>query len=193
MFTDLFQTVDFTYFFLSALLFFAGMYFGPLAVERNIRFLLMYPRWMLKVTRRIFNHGINPLILFLLIFLLNNLSVMTSFLSGLLVILPPFAAFFTGFNVAVIGFEMLGWRGIWQILFNPVAWLEFPAAFIGFSMAYQLAEAQLTYADWQLTLTTLISLMPIYLKYVFTLLLTAAVLETSLITYGRHIPKDDET
>ena len=104
MFTDLFQTVDFTYFFLSSLLFFAGMYFGPLAVERNIRFLLAYPRWMLRFTRRMFNHEISPLILFSLILLLNNLSVMTSFLSGLLVILPPFAAFFTGFNVAVIGF-----------------------------------------------------------------------------------------
>ncbi len=193
MFTDLFQSVDFTYFFLSALLFFAGMYFGPFAVERNIRFLLMYPRWMLRFTRRIFTHEVNPLGLFLLILLLNNLSVMTSFLSGLLVILPPFAAFFTGFNVAVIGFEMLGWRGIWQILFNPVAWLEFPAAFLGFSMAYQLAEVQLTYADWSLTLATLTSLLPIYLKYVFTLLFAAAVLETSLIAHGRHIPEDDET
>lgn len=191
MFADFFETIDFTYFFLSVMLFFAGIYLGPSAVDRNLDFLLRYPRWILRMTRRYFTDGLNIMAVFLIIFSLNNFSLVTSFLSGVLVVLPPFAAFFTGFNVAVMSYEMMGWRGIWQILMNPVAWLEFPAAFISFSLAHQLAEAQLMFSDWQHTLNLLTDLWPFYLKYVFTLLLAAAILETSIILYGRKLPKDN--
>ncbi len=191
MFSDLIEAVDFTYFFLSALLFFAGMYFGPVAVEKDIQWLLRYPRWLLRLTQRYFTENMSAFAIFLLIFVLNNLSMMTGFLSGLLVVLPPVAAFLTGFNVAVVSFELLGWKGIWQVLINPVAWLEFPAAFISFSMAFSLAEAHLIDSSWHYVFSTLNALWPLYLKYVVTLLVAAAGLETGLIVLGRHLPKDN--
>ena len=190
MFTELFQSVNWIYFFLSAMLFFCGIYLAPTAVDRNITFLLRYPRWMLKVTRRYMTEDTNILLVFLVIFGLNNLSLASAFLSGLLIILPPFIAFFTGFNIGMMSYEMMGWRGIWQILVNPVAWLEFPAAFISFSFAHQLAEAQLMFRDWGYTSGVLAELGYLYFKYVFFLLLAAAVVETALIFFSRKIPDD---
>ncbi len=133
----------------------------------------------------------NILLVFFIIFGLNNLSLASAFLSGLLIILPPFIAFLTGFNIGVMSYEMMGWRGIWQILVNPVAWLEFPAAFISFSFAHQLAEAQLMFRDWGYTSGMLMELGYLYFKYVFFLLLAAAVIETILIYFSRKIPDDE--
>lgn len=192
MFEELFQALDVPYFFLSALLFMLGIYAGPYAAEKEITFLLKYPRWMLRLMQRYFNPDYPIPVIFLLIFLLNNLSLFGSFASGFLVIFPPLTAFLTGFNVAVIMFEMMGWRGIWQILVNPVAWLEFPASWISFSLAFRLAESQLAQFRFAETLALFRELLPVYLKYVGGLLLLAALLETLLIVIARRFPEDDE-
>ncbi len=192
MLEDLFQALDWPYFFLSALLFMIGIYAGPHAAEKEITFLLKYPRWMLRLMQRYFKPDYPFPVIFLLIFLLNNLSLFGSFVSGFLVIVPPLAAFLTGFNVAVIMFEMMGWRGIWQILVNPVAWLEFPASWISFSLGFRLAEAQLARFQLQETLAFFRELWPVYFKYVGGMLLLAAALETLLIIIARRFPEDNE-
>ena len=191
MFPDLLEAIDLTYFFLSSLLFFAGIYLAPTAIEKNLDFLLRYPRWILRITRKYFNDSLNIVAVFLIIFSMNNLSLVSSFLSGIFVVLPPIAAFLTGFNISVMSYELMGWRGIWQILVNPVAWLEFPAAFISFSLAHRLAESQLTHSGWNETMLLLGELWPVYLKYVFTLLLASATLETLLIAVGRRLSKNN--
>ena len=192
MLQDLFQAVDPVYLFLSALLFMIGIYLGPVAAEREMTFLLRYPRWMLNLMNRYFKSGYNFLIIFLLIFFLNNLSLFSSFISGFVVIGPPLAAFLTGFNVAVISYEMMGWRGVWHILINPVAWLEFPAAWISFGLGFELAKKQLAQFNWQITCELFNSLWPVYLKYVLVLLFLAAVLETVMIVFMRRFPGEDE-
>ncbi|MCK6623411.1 MAG: hypothetical protein HUU32_22130 [Calditrichaceae bacterium] len=192
MLEDLFQALDWPYFFLSALLFMIGIYAGPHAAEKEITLLLKYPRWMLRLMLRYFKPGYPIPVIFLLIFLLNNLSLFSSFVSGFLVIFPPLAAFLTGFNVAVIMFEMMGWRGIWQILVNPVAWLEFPASWISFSLGFRLAETQLARFHLPETLVLFRELWPVYLKYVGGLLLLAAALETLLIVITRRFPENGE-
>jgi uncharacterized membrane protein SpoIIM required for sporulation len=173
------------------MLFFCGIYIAPTAVDRNLTFLLRYPRWMLKITKRYMSKNSNILLVFFIIFGLNNLSLVSAILSGLLIILPPFVAFFTGFNIGVMSYEMMGWRGIWQILVNPVAWLEFPAAFFSFSFAHQLAEAQLMFRDWGYTSSVLTKLGFLYFKYLFFILLAAAVLEAILIYHSRKLPDDE--
>jgi len=192
MLEELLQALDLSYFFLSALLFMIGIYAGPHAAEKEITFLLKYPRWMLRLMQRYFKPDYPFPVIFLLIFLLNNLSLFGSFVSGFLVIVPPLAAFLTGFNVAVIMFEMMGWRGIWQILVNPVAWLEFPASWISFSLGFRLAEAQLARFQLQETLAFFRELWPVYFKYVGGMLLLAAALETLLIIIARRFPEDNE-
>jgi Stage II sporulation protein M len=126
-------------------------------------------------------------ILFLIIFSLNNLSLFTSFLSGFLVILPPLAAFITGLNVSIVSFELMGWKGIWQILINPVAWLEFPAAWLSFAMGFRLAETILTRHSFQLAIDEFTHLLPVYLKYVLTLLFVAALLEAGMIVFAEKL------
>lgn len=192
MLQDLFQAVDPVYLFLSALLFMIGIYLGPVAAEREMTFLLKYPRWMLNLMNRYFKSGYNFLIIFLLILFLNNLSLFSSFISGFVVIGPPLAAFLTGFNVAVISYEMMGWRGVWHILMNPVAWLEFPAAWISFGLGFELAKKQVAQFNWQVAFELFNSLWPVYLKYVFILLFLAAVLETVMIVFMRRFPDEEE-
>lgn len=190
MFSDLFEAINLSYFFLSALLFLTGVYVGPIAAEKEIGFLLRYPRWIFRIMQRYFNLNVSFWILFPLIFILNNISLFSSFLSGFLIIGPPAAAFITGFNVAVISYDMMGWRGIWQILVNPVAWLEFPAAWIALSLGFELAQLLLTEFNWQNTFALFNDLWPIYIKYVGILLLIAALLESGLIVIGRRFPDD---
>ena len=46
MFSELFDVLSLTYFFLSAIIFVGGLYYGPIAVEKEITVLLRYPRWI---------------------------------------------------------------------------------------------------------------------------------------------------
>ncbi len=194
MIHNFFASVDYSLFFLSAILFIAGIYTAPTIVEKNITILLKYPRWMRGVIEKVVKKKLSFLILFFIIFFFNNLSLFGSFASGFLIILPPAAAFFTGLNVAIISFDMMGWKGIWQMLINPVAWLEFPAAWISFALGFQLALTQLQHFNFSDTAELFFRLIPIYLKYVFSLLLIAGILETGLIImmekFKDQLPKE---
>jgi hypothetical protein len=187
MFSELFEAVNYTYFFISAALFLIGINTGPIVVEKNIRWLMAYPLFMKRMMEKYFKTKSAFIILFLIIFSLNNVSLFTSLLSGFLVILPPIAAFITGLNVAIISFELMGWQGIWHILVNPVAWLEFPAAWLSFAMGFRLSETLLMNGSLQMTIDEFMALLPIYFKYVFTLLLVAALLEAALIVFAEKI------
>ncbi len=189
---NLFDWVDYTYFFLSAVLFLAGIYLAPNVVEKNIRFLLRYPRWMRRLMEKYFTRKYPFLVLFLIIFSLNNVSLFVSFLSGFILIGPPVAAFLTGLNVAVISYDMLGWRGIWQVLVNPVAWLEFPAAWISFALGFRLSEAFWSSHDWSRVQEQFWILLPLYVKYVMVLLFIAALLESALIVLAERMKDEDD-
>lgn len=187
MIKELFEAINYTYFFISAVLFLIGIYAGPSVVEKNIRWLMAYPLWTKNKMEKYFQSKRAFIVLFLIIFSLNNLSLSISFLSGFLVILPPVAAFLTGLNVSIISYEMLGWRGIWQILVNPIAWLEFPAAWLSFAMGFRLAETVLLNGSWQMAVDEFNALLPFYFKFVFTLLFLAALLEAAMIVYAEKI------
>ncbi|RMF61405.1 MAG: stage II sporulation protein M [Calditrichaeota bacterium] len=191
MFSDLFDSIRVSYLFISGILFFCGIYFAPYAVEKGWNWLLVYPRWMFRILEKYLQVNFRFLILFTLIFVLNNISLFLSFISGYTIILPLLAAFFTGFNIAVISFDMAGWRGIWHMFINPVAWLEFPAGLISFAMGFQLAEYQLRFGKLEFTNQMFQQLLPLYFKYVMTILLIAALLESALIVLAQKF--DDGT
>jgi len=192
MFSDLISHLDYTYFFVSAVLFLLGIYFGPNVVEKNYNWLLVYPRWALRTMEKYFGQKRSFLLTFLVIFILNNFSIFVSVISGFLIILPPIAAFLTGLNVSIVSYEMLGWKGIWHILVNPVAWLEFPAAWIGFSFGFSIAGVQLTNLNFHLAFDKFEVLLPLYAKYVVSLLLVAAILETTLIMFAENFRNNED-
>ncbi len=186
MFGDLLGQVNFAYIFVAAVLFVGGIYFAPAVVDRNINWLLAYPRWVARLMEKYFSARWGFIPIFLIILILNNFSLFSGFVSGFLVIFPFLIAFFTGFNVSVIGYDMAGWKGVWQMLINPVAWLEFPAAWISFALGFRLASltAENGFAAAGQAFHTLL---PLYFKYVFSLLLVAAILESLLIVWAeRH-------
>ena len=196
MFSELFDVLSLTYFFLSAIIFVGGLYYGPIAVEKEITVLLRYPRWIHDTMERYFKTDFHFLLIFFLIFILNNVSLFSGFISGFIIIGPLLAAFYTGFNVSVITFDMMGWKGIWHILTNPVAWLEFPAAWISFGLGFQIAELQMLAFNSPDTFALFDSMLPIYISYVAGLLLVAAIVETGIIVIGRKMmdtmEKDDD-
>jgi hypothetical protein len=190
MYVDIFEKIQFVNIFVAALLFIAGIYFAPSIVDKNIHWMLVYPRWVAKLMEKYFSARWGFLAVFLLILVLNNFSLFTGFLSGFILILPFLAAFFTGFHVAVIGYDLMGWQGIWHLLINPVAWLEFPASWISFGMGIRVATVIMTTSSLKNGMEVFKQLMPLYFKYVFTLLVIAALLETGMILWvEKH--KDD--
>jgi len=184
MLNDLFSQLHFAHIFSGALLFLAGIYIAPIVVDKNIKWLLIYPRWVARLMERYFSQRWGFLSLFLIILLLNNFSLFLGFISGFLVILPFLLAFLTGFHVAVVGYDMLGWQGIWHLLVNPVAWLEFPAAWISFGMGIKISSTLISTGDLGIALQHFEQMLPLYLKYVFVLLVLAGILESVLIIWA---------
>ena len=179
MFSDLTEHLNFGYIFLISLLFLAGIYAAPAVVERDIRWLLRYPRWVAGKLEYFFKLKKGFFGTFVIILVLNNISLFSGFLSGFLVVLPLIFAFLTGLHISVIGYDMMGWKGIWHMLVNPVAWLEFPAAWLSLSLGLRLGLAVVTP---EASPTALFGqLLPLYFKYVFSLLLLAALIETIMI------------
>ena len=186
-----FEIVPFGYFFLSATLFLIGIYIAPAVVEKEVTFLLWYPRKMRRFMEKLLARKLPIVFIFLLIFTLNNLSLFSSFIAGFIVIGPFLSAFLTGLNVAIVSYEMMGWQGVWQILVNPVAWLEFPAAWLSFAMGIKLAVVTLS-GGWNSAVQEFELLLPYYLKLVVLLLFVAGILETALIRImERFQPPDD--
>ena len=193
MFNDLFQQVHYAYIFCAATLFIAGIYVAPNIVEKNIKWLLVYPRWVSRLIEKYFSTNWGFLTIFFIVFILNNFSLFTGFISGFLVICPFIFAFLTGFHVAVIGYDLMGWKGIWYLLINPVAWFEFVAAWINFGMGIKLAISVITGSSTDQE-SILHLLLPLYLKYVMVLLLVAAILESSFILWAqKHKNNHDKT
>jgi len=190
MITDLLEQLHFAYIFVAALLFFLGIYLAPIIVEKKINWLLIYPRWVAKVIEKYFSTRWGFIALFIIILVLNNLSLFSGFISGFTVIFPFIMAFLTGLHIAIVGYDIMGWQGIWQLLVNPVAWLEFPAAWLSFGMGIRISTVLVITKSFPTTLQYFKNLLPLYFKYVFLLLLFAALLESGLIIWAeRH--KDD--
>ncbi|GAB4340061.1 MAG: hypothetical protein Kow0037_25670 [Calditrichia bacterium] len=187
MFSDLLSTLHFGYIFVAAIFFLAGIYSAPHAAEKQINWLFAYPRWVLIIMNRFIEKRWGFFPLFLVIFSLNNLSLFSGLLSGYLIVLPLVISFFTGFHVAAISYELEGWKGVWQTLVNPIAWLEFPAAWISFGMGLKLSVAILLNKNWAAASSQLSLLLPLYLKYCIGLLLIAGLLESALIVLARKL------
>jgi hypothetical protein len=125
-----------------------------------------------------------------LILFLNNISLFTGFISGFLFFPTVILIFLTGLHVAVIGYDLMGWEGIWHLLVNPVAWIEFPAAWISFGLGLRLSTEWISKGSMSQVLDIFYQLAPLYFKYVFSLLVIAGIIESFLIIFAeRHKDK----
>lgn len=190
MVTDLLEQLHFVYIFVAALLFFFGIYLAPIIVEKKINWLLIYPRWVTRVIEKYFSTRWGFIPLFLIILVLNNISLFSGFISGFTIVFPFIMAFLTGLHVAIVGYDIMGWQGIWQLLVNPVAWLEFPAAWLSFGMGIRVSIVIIDSKSFSTAYQSFQNMLPLYFKYVFILLVLAAILESGLIIWAeKH--KDD--
>jgi hypothetical protein len=168
----------------SALLFFAGLFFAPVVVEREIRSLLWYPLW---IWRRV-QHWIQPRDPFLkmmaLIAFLNATSLLVNILSGLLGLLPFAFAFLVGLHVGVIVMKETAGRSLIGLLLNPVAFLELPATWISLSIGMELGLFQLHHFSLSKVLPFLGHGLIVYGTLILPLLLMAAFAEVLLIKWG---------
>jgi hypothetical protein len=184
MFNELFENLPFIHVFISAFLFLLGIYVAPIIVEKKITWLLIYPRWIARLIQQYFSARWGFLPLFGIILILNNISLFLGFVSGFTVILPYLMAFLTGFHVAVVGYDLMAWQGIWHLLVNPVAWLEFPAAWISFGMGMRLSISIILTRGYSDASGLFYQLLPVYLKYVLSILIIAALIESALIRWA---------
>lgn len=93
------DNVYFTWF--ALLIFFAGFCSSYLVNYFNIKFLLWFPHWFIKVMSRYINPKSGFLKIFLIIFLFNSISIAFYMISGIFVIFPFIIAFLTGMNIGI--------------------------------------------------------------------------------------------
>jgi len=177
---------------LSAFLFFLGLLSAPFVVEREIKPLLCYPRWM---WHRI-QHWIKPddhfLKLTLIICFLNATSLLANILSGLFIFLPFVFGFLVGLHVGVIVIEETGKRSLIGILLNPVAFLELPATWISLSIGMELGLFLLNRLSLAEALPLFRRGLLVYGALILPLLLVGALTEVSLIKWGLKLAKKRE-
>ncbi|MEJ2636253.1 MAG: hypothetical protein P8184_13305, partial [Calditrichia bacterium] len=87
----------------------------------------------------------------------------------------------------VIGYDLMGWEGIWHLLVNPVAWLEFPAAWLSFALGMRLSVVLYQTQNLAVAGEVFAFLLPLYFKYVLTLLVIAAAVESILIIFAERL------
>lgn len=173
----------------SALLFFAGLFSAPVVVEKEIRPLLVYPRW---IWHRI-QHWLHPDAPFfkmvMIIAVLNATSLLANMVSGLFVVLPFAFAFLVGLHVGVIVIEETGKRSVIGMLLNPVAFLELPATWISLSIGMELGLFLLHHFALSGIFALFRHGLVVYGTLILPLLLVAAFTEVALIKWGLRLAK----
>ena len=180
IFLEVFENINLQILLLSALLFFIGYGLAPTAYYKKIKWLTAYPFFIIQLMDSFFKKRHSPLKIFLILFLLNSISLFINLLSGWGIILPFILVIYLGLNVGVVIYHSLEGRYFYAGLLNPVAMLELPAAWLSIAMAIQFS---LTH---YFNIKTLKALeFSLYLEYflytVIPLLLVAGLIETVLI------------
>jgi len=186
---------------LALLIFFIGFCFSYVVYELNIRFLMWFPRWFVRVLARHVNPRRSAVRIFLTIFLFNSISIAVYMLSGLFIIFPYIIAFLTGMNIGLSVFipteaSLEGYEvrvidspakavriAVFSTLVLIIEVVVFSLA-LGMGLALASASASIETADFSasLFLAELISTqMNAYIYICVPLLALSAFFETSVI------------
>ncbi|MCI0513503.1 stage II sporulation protein M [candidate division KSB1 bacterium] len=185
MYSQIWTSIDWYLVLLSAGIFLLGIVVAPWVLKNEINFLIRYPLWVFRTLSKYIDQERGILPLFILIFSLNVLSLSLDVLSGWGGVLPFLFAFLTGLNIALISFKIGGHSGILALLFNPVALLELPAAWLALSGGMQIGVNVLKFDYSELTLGVFRQVLDLFVFVVIPLLAISALLESILITLIR--------
>lgn len=189
----IFSQIDWFFFLISAIIFFSGILFTPFVIKRKINFLVKYPTRILAILEKYLNMKKGCFSLFTVIFSLNMISLAIDFLAGWSVILPFIFAFFTGLNIAIISYQIGGMPAIFTLLFNPVAFLELPAAWFALTAGMQLSKAIWIGEEMKAILNQFYFGIDVFFHLTIPLLLIAALIEAGMIHVMRaKLERDDD-
>jgi hypothetical protein len=180
IYSSIWEHLDGTLFLLAAALFFSGVFFAPIAVEKEMKPLLWYPLWIWRVIRRYVDPEGSFSRLWALIFSLNALSLFCNLVSGLFIVLPPLFSFLLGAHIAIICLKEVGKVRLFPLILNPVSVLELPAAWISLSLGMSLGR-ELYLNGYGNVLSLFGRHLMGYLLVVLPLLAVAGFIEVSLI------------
>ncbi len=183
-FLEVFKILNIQIFLFSVLLFFIGYAVAPTAYFKKVKWLTLYPFFIINLIDKHFNKDWHPLKIFLVIFVLNSLSLFINLISAFGIILPVLFSIYLGINLGIVMYHTLEGKHYYLSLLNPVAIIELPAVWISFTMAIQYSAVTYFQINWidQISFNQ-------YLTYFFVtiipLLFCAGVIETILIIISR--------
>lgn len=140
LYGDIWRHIDGTFFLLAAALFFLGVFFAPVVLEKEIKAFLWYPLWIWRLIKRHVDPAAPFFRLWALIFSLNSLSLFCNLVSGLFIVLPLLFSFLLGAHIAIICLKEVGKLRLVSLILNPVSLFELPAAWISLSLAMSLGK-----------------------------------------------------
>ncbi len=142
-FLEVFSILNTQIILLTALLFFIGYVLAPTVYYKKVSWLTAYPFFMIDLMDKYFKKEWPGWVIFIVILGLNSFSLFLNLLSGWLYVVPYVLIIYTGLNIGVIMYHTLEGRFYYASLFNPVALLELPAAWISITMAIQFSLNQM--------------------------------------------------
>ena len=190
-FLEVFGVLDTQIFIGAALLFFVGYAIAPTAYFKKIRWLTAYPFYIIKLMDAFFQKKHHPLKIFIILFSLNSLSLFSNLLSAWGIILPFLFILYMGINIGVVMYHTLEGKFYYVGLFNPVALLELPAAWLSITMAIQFSM-QHFFGLAYLPEITFGQYLSYFMYTVIPLLVVAGIIETILIVKSEKNDNPEE-
>jgi uncharacterized membrane protein SpoIIM required for sporulation len=180
-FLAVFNIINLQIFFISVLLFFLGYAFAPTAYYKKIKWLTIYPFYVIKLMDVFFKRKHHPIKIFLIIFVLNTASLLINLLSAWGIILPFLVVIYLGVNIGVVMYHSLNGKFYYLGLLNPVALLELPAAWLSITMSIQFSLTNF-FNNSDLVPVDFLTYLLYFLYTIIPLLVVAGIIETILIS-----------
>jgi len=188
-FLELFSIINTQIFIISILLFFIGYAIAPTAYYKKIKWLTVYPFFIIKLMDDFFKNKHHPLKIFIIIFFLNTVSLFFNLISAWGVLLPFLFIVYMGINIGVVMYHSLEGKFYYVGLLNPVAIIELPAAWLSITMAIQFSLQNFLKLSF-LPKIGFMQYVDYFLATIIPLLFFAGIIETILIVKGG---KNDKT
>lgn len=188
-FGEVFKILNTQILLFSILLFFIGYAIAPVAYFKKIKWLTSYPFFIINLIDKHFNKDWHPLKIFVVIFILNSLSLFINLVSAFGIILPIFFGIYLGLNLGIVMYHTLEGKFYFISLLNPVAIIELPAVWISFTMAIQYSANTYLGINW-IESVSFNQYFGYYIETIIPLLFIAAIIETTLIVIARKYEKD---
>ncbi len=191
IYTELFDTINLQIYLFSVLLFFVGYALAPTAYYKKIKWLTSYPFFIINLIEKHFNQDWHPFKIFLVLLVLNSASLFLNLVSAYGIILPLMFSIYLGINLGIVMYHTLEGKHYYLGLFNPVAIIELPAAWLSFTMAIQFSAAQYFNVDG-ITVVSFNQYCYYFLITVIPMLIVAGIIETGIIVVAKQFEKKEQ-